>query len=139
MVEQRLSGECPGQIPAKLRLPQSNLLRACGGQPKVMGTQDPPDTLAPNSSLGAYCFSRLGNSDRATSLAVSVDSARELLEGKAEVTLDQGGFLLHYLDKVVYPDISPAVLTITAVTICVLNLAFYGVQVWIARRARPSD
>ncbi len=55
------------------------------------------------------------------------------LETKAGVQPYQGGFLLHYLDKLVYPDISSAMLTIAGVTICALNLAFYGRQVWITR------
>jgi uncharacterized protein DUF2784 len=55
------------------------------------------------------------------------------LERNAGVEPDQGGFLLHYLDKLVYPDISATALTIAGVLICVLNLAFYGRQVWIAR------
>ena len=55
------------------------------------------------------------------------------LERNAGVEPDQGGFLLHYLDKLVYPDISSSVLTTAAVTICALNLAFYGRQAWIAR------
>ena len=55
------------------------------------------------------------------------------LESKAGVQPYQGGFLLHYLDKLVYPDISATVLTIAGVIICALNLAFYGRQIWIAR------
>jgi len=55
------------------------------------------------------------------------------LEGSAGVEPDKAGFLLHYLDKLVYPDISSNVLTTAAVIICALNLAFYGRQVWIAR------
>ena len=55
------------------------------------------------------------------------------LEGKAGVEPEQGGFLLHYLDKLVYPDISSTLLTIAAVILCGLNLALYGRQVWIAR------
>ena len=55
------------------------------------------------------------------------------LEGNAGVEPEKGGFLLHYLDKLVYPDISATALTIAAVIICVLNLSFYGRQVWIAR------
>jgi Protein of Unknown function (DUF2784) len=55
------------------------------------------------------------------------------LEGKAGVEPYQGGFLLHYLDKLVYPDISASLLTVAGVIICVLNLAFYGRQIWIAR------
>ena len=55
------------------------------------------------------------------------------LEGNAGVQPYQGGFLLHYLDQLVYPDISATVLTVAGVTICALNLAFYGRQIWIAR------
>ena len=55
------------------------------------------------------------------------------LEGKAGVEPYQGGFLLHYLDKRVYPDISGTILTVAGVIICTLNLAFYGRQIWIAR------
>jgi hypothetical protein len=55
------------------------------------------------------------------------------LEAKAGVQPYQGGFLLHYLDKFVYPDISATVLTIGGVIICVLNLAFYGRQISTAR------
>jgi hypothetical protein len=55
------------------------------------------------------------------------------LEGKAGVEPYQGGFLLHYLDKLVYPDISRTVLTVAGVVICALNLAFYGRQIWVAR------
>jgi hypothetical protein len=61
------------------------------------------------------------------------------LEGNAGLEPAQDGFLLHYLDKLVYPDISSTMLTIAAVIICVLNLAFYGRRVWIAARAGPSD
>jgi hypothetical protein len=54
-------------------------------------------------------------------------------EGKAGVQPYQGGFLLHYLDKLVYPDISATVLTVAGVLVCLLNLTFYGRQMWIAR------
>src|SRR5580704_8508176 len=55
------------------------------------------------------------------------------LEGNAGVEPDHGGSLLRYLDKLVYPDISPTTLTTAAVIVCALNLAFYGRKVWIAR------
>ena len=55
------------------------------------------------------------------------------LEGKAGVEPYQGGFLLHYLDKLVYPNISPTALTIAGVFVCALNLAFYVRQMWSAR------
>jgi hypothetical protein len=56
------------------------------------------------------------------------------LEAKAGVEPYQGGFLLHYLDKLVYPDISITVLTVAGVVVCGLNLALYGRQMWIAQR-----
>ena len=55
------------------------------------------------------------------------------LEANAGVQPYQGAFLLHYLDKLVYPDISATVLTVAGVLVCVLNLALYGWQMWIAR------
>ena len=55
------------------------------------------------------------------------------LEARAGVQQYQGGFLLHYLDKLVYPDISATVLTIAGVVVCVLNLALYGRQMWMAQ------
>jgi hypothetical protein len=55
------------------------------------------------------------------------------LEAKAGVQPYQGGFLLHYLDQLVYPDISATVLTVAGVSVCVLNLALYGRQMWISR------
>ena len=55
------------------------------------------------------------------------------LEVKAGVQPYEGGFLLHYLDKLVYPDISATILTVSGVIVCVLNFAFYGRQIWIAR------
>jgi hypothetical protein len=56
------------------------------------------------------------------------------LEAKAGVQPYQGGFLLHYLDKVVYPDISASALTVAGVLVCVFNLAVYGRRMWIGRR-----
>ena len=55
------------------------------------------------------------------------------LEAKAGIQPYQGGFLLHYLDKLVYPDISPTVLTVAGVVVCVLNLALYGRRIWVDR------
>src|SRR5438445_1836192 len=56
------------------------------------------------------------------------------LEAKAGVQPYQDGFLLHYLDNLVYPDISATVLTVVGVVVCALNLALYGRQILIARR-----
>jgi uncharacterized protein DUF2784 len=56
------------------------------------------------------------------------------LEQKAGVEPYQGGFLLHYIDKLVYPEISPTVLTVSGVIVCAFNLALYARQAWAARR-----
>jgi hypothetical protein len=55
-------------------------------------------------------------------------------EVKAGVEPYHGGFLLHYLDKLVYPEVSAPVLTFAGVFVCVLNLALYGWQIGISRR-----
>ena len=54
-------------------------------------------------------------------------------EAKAGVQPYQGGFLLHYMDKLVYPDISATVLTVAGVLVCILNLAIYGWRTRIIR------
>jgi hypothetical protein len=43
------------------------------------------------------------------------------LEHNAGVEPDHGGFLLHYLVKPVYPDISSSMLTTAVVIVCALN------------------
>jgi hypothetical protein len=55
-------------------------------------------------------------------------------EGKAGVEPYQNGFLLHYLDKLVYPNISGTALTVGGVLVCAFNLGMYTRQMWIARR-----
>jgi Protein of Unknown function (DUF2784) len=54
------------------------------------------------------------------------------LEARAGIEPYQGGFLLHYLDHLVYPDISATVLTVAGVFVCALNLALYARQIWSA-------
>src|SRR5215470_1663578 len=56
------------------------------------------------------------------------------LEGKAGFEPYRGGFLLHYLDRLVYPDISATALTIAGVVVCAFNLALYASQAWRGRR-----
>jgi len=60
------------------------------------------------------------------------------LENQAGVEPYQGGFLLHYLDALVYPNISPLLLTIVGVAVCVLNLAMYA-RAWHAGRHRSRE
>ena len=60
-----------------------------------------------------------------------------LLENRAGVEPYQGGFLLHYLDKIVYPEISPLVLTFAGVFVCAVNLIIYARRAFIAYRISP--
>ncbi|HEY3937005.1 MAG TPA: DUF2784 domain-containing protein [Bryobacteraceae bacterium] len=46
----------------------------------------------------------------------------------------EGGFLLHWLDRLVYPAIPDAVLTGIGVAVCVLNIAVYVRRYWKAGR-----
>jgi hypothetical protein len=46
------------------------------------------------------------------------------LEQKAGVEPYQEGFLLHYMDKLVYPNILATALTVAGVVVCAFNLAF---------------
>lgn len=61
-----------------------------------------------------------------------------MFEEKAGVEPYQGGFLLHYLDKLVYPNISVTTLTISGIVICTLNVAVYARRFWI-NRDRTED
>ena len=62
--------------------------------------------------------------------------AENALEQRAGIQPYQGGFLLHYLDKLIYPDISPSVLTIAALIVCALNLGFYAWRLCVGQRIR---
>lgn len=52
-------------------------------------------------------------------------------EGKAGVLAVRDGFVLHWLDAVVYPNLPGWVVTIAGVAVCGGNLAIYG---WRARK-----
>jgi hypothetical protein len=50
------------------------------------------------------------------------------LRGHAGTPTYQGGFLLHYLDALVYPDAPPSLLTVCGVAVCLFNLGIYAVR-----------
>jgi hypothetical protein len=52
------------------------------------------------------------------------------LEQRAGIDPYRGGFVIHYLDKLVYPDLSPTALMIAGVSVCLFNLAFYARTQW---------
>ena len=58
------------------------------------------------------------------------------LEAKAGIEPYQGGFLLHYLDRLVYPDVSVVLLVTAGVVVCAVNLAIYGWQAWSSFHSR---
>ncbi len=64
--------------------------------------------------------------------------AEQWFENQAGVTAYQGSFIVHYLEAMVYPDVSAVLLTWCGVAVCVLNLGFYGWRFWIYFRARRS-
>jgi hypothetical protein len=52
------------------------------------------------------------------------------LESQAGVQPYQGGFLLHYLNALVYPNVSGTLLMVAGVAVCGLNLAVYARRFW---------
>jgi hypothetical protein len=62
--------------------------------------------------------------------------AENALEQRAGIQPYQGGFLLHYLDKLICPDISPSVLTVAALIVCALNLGYYTWRWRVGQRIR---
>lgn len=61
------------------------------------------------------------------------------LENQAGVQPYQGGFLLHYLDALVYPNVPGALLTTLAVGVCALNLAVYVRRFWRSRKTTTVE
>jgi hypothetical protein len=54
--------------------------------------------------------------------------AENWLETQAGIAPYHGGFLLHYLDALVYPNIPPDLLTGLGVAVCVFNLGIYALR-----------
>jgi len=61
--------------------------------------------------------------------------AEQWLELRAGPAPYQGGFLLHYLEIVIYPDISPGVLAWAGSGVCLLILGMHTRQFWQERHA----
>lgn len=55
--------------------------------------------------------------------------AESWCEARAGINPVEGGFILHYLDQIVYPNISPTLLATFGVIVCALNLAIYARRV----------
>jgi hypothetical protein len=61
------------------------------------------------------------------------------LEEQAGVQPYQGGFLLHYLDALVYPNVSSTLLVAAGVAVCGFNLAVYARRYWKGKSGRAAD
>jgi len=66
-------------------------------------------------------------------------NAENWLEVRAGMQPYQGSFLLHYLDKFVYPDIPPALLIVAAVVVAIVNFGIYAWRFLCARREKHSS
>lgn len=62
--------------------------------------------------------------------------AEQYFETRAGLQAYQGSFLLHYVDKIVYPDVPWWVVGMAGAAVCVLNLGIYA---WRFRAARVSQ
>lgn len=65
--------------------------------------------------------------------------AEQWLEARAGVQPYSGGFLLHYLDATVYPNIPVSVLIGCALAVCAINLAVYVTRLVRFLRARRAS
>jgi Protein of Unknown function (DUF2784) len=64
--------------------------------------------------------------------------AEQYFEARAEMQAYQGSFLLHYVDKIVYPNVPWWVIGTVGVLICSLNLAIYLRRFLEVRRMRRA-
>jgi hypothetical protein len=63
--------------------------------------------------------------------------AEQSLEAKARMHTWTGSFLVHYLDKTVYPNLPDSLITALGVSVCAFNLGIYAWRLWKGRsRAR---
>jgi len=51
--------------------------------------------------------------------------AEQFLQRRAGIVPYRGSFLLHVLDRIVYPDLSASFLTVCGVIVCIVNLTVY--------------
>ncbi|HEX4020970.1 MAG TPA: DUF2784 domain-containing protein [Acidobacteriaceae bacterium] len=57
----------------------------------------------------------------------------DFFESKAGIGTYSGSFLVHYLDRLVYPNIPVTLLIVCGVSICIFNLAIYVRRYWVRR------
>ncbi len=58
--------------------------------------------------------------------------AEQFFEAEAGAHPYSGGFLIHWLERIVYPDIPESLLVYIGVAVCGVNLAIYGWRLWVS-------
>lgn len=64
--------------------------------------------------------------------------AEQWLEARSGSIPYQEGFLVHYLDKLIYPDLPEPVVALSGAAVCVIILAIHGVRLLHCVRPRPD-
>lgn len=64
--------------------------------------------------------------------------AEQWFETRAGFAAYRGSFLVHYLQVLIYPNVSEELLAWCGSAVCALNLAVYGWRLWIFFRADPA-
>jgi hypothetical protein len=59
--------------------------------------------------------------------------AEQFFEQRAGEGAYRGAFLMHYIDRLVYPDLPESALVLIGVSVCGLNLVLYVWRYWKAR------
>jgi len=67
-------------------------------------------------------------------LACPLTVVENWFESRAGVAPYQGGFVLHYLDLLVYPNLPPILLTGAAVLVVMVSVVVYGRRWWKSRQ-----
>jgi len=65
--------------------------------------------------------------------------AEQYFEARIAAPAYQGGFLLHYLDAIVYPNLPAWAVTTAGVAVCAFNLAIYGLRLRKTLQRRRSN
>jgi Protein of Unknown function (DUF2784) len=52
--------------------------------------------------------------------------AEDFFQHRADLAAHRGGFLLHYISSLVYPNVSVTLLTVCGVIVCAANLGIYA-------------
>ncbi|MBV9154713.1 MAG: DUF2784 domain-containing protein [Acidobacteriaceae bacterium] len=68
-------------------------------------------------------------------LTCPLTTAEQLLENKAGINVYRGDCLVHYLDRIVYPNIPESLLVYLGLAVCAVNLLIYVGRYFRSRSA----